>query len=83
MTQIEQFYEDRLRYAFGHLVDSFSFGAYSAASGELADEVLAELGLTENEIKIVTILAEKVNRDNYTHELIARRDFADYGMDLR
>lgn len=51
---------DRLTYAFGHAVSSHMIDAHSADSGELAIEVLSDLGLTEEEIEIVGYIAEHV-----------------------
>lgn len=61
---------EALTYAFGHLVGSFyTDDATAGWSGELAGEVLAELGLSQEEIDRLEILAEYVYGNyNYTGE---------------
>lgn len=52
--------KDRLTYAFGHLVSSFGTDAHAGDSGELAQEVLTELGFSPREKSIIEDLAEHV-----------------------
>jgi len=47
-----------LEYCFEHAVSAFYTDAHSADSGELANDVMDDLGLTDRECELLWILAE-------------------------
>ena len=69
-------FAERAMYAFGHLVASHNADAHAADSGDLASEVMTELGLTDRERDLVELAAEYV-AGNYTYhgeaELFTKR----------
>lgn len=71
----DQKFRDGLTYAFGHAVSSHIEGdAHSGDSGDLAIDVMSDLGLTEEAIDMVMVLAEHVH-GNY--------DYTGRGEELR
>lgn len=50
----------KLTYAFGHFVAAFGTDAHAGDSGDLARDVLRELGLDERAIDDIAVLAEEV-----------------------
>lgn len=57
---------DRVAYAFGHAVSSYSTDAYAGDSGDLAQEVVEELGFTPMTVELFWLIAEHV-AGNYAY----------------
>ena len=69
MTGLYDKDRDRITYAFGHLVSSYTPDAHSGDSGELALDTLAEIGLDEDMCMVIEMIAEHVNGNyQYTGE---------------
>jgi hypothetical protein len=62
--------QERLKYLFGHLVDSYhTENAHASDSGELAQDEMTNLDLTQREKQIIdTIAGEVAGNYRYTGE---------------
>lgn len=68
--------EDKLRYAFGHMVSGYAYpdDAHSGDSLDLGQDTLIDAGYSEDTIEIVNDLAMEVAVNyKYTGELDAHR----------